>query len=435
MEKPSTLVDIKNLSKSFVNTDKQEINVLQNISFSINYDEVVVLLGKSGSGKSTLMRIICGLEQPSGGAVYYKEEQIKSPIPEIAMVFQNFALLPWLTVLENVELGLEAQGVSPKLSRRKALQAIDTIGLDGFESAYPKELSGGMRQRVGLARALVIEPELLLLDEPFSSLDILTAENLRNDLIDLWQQNIIRTRAMLCITHDIEEAILLADRILVFNSDPGKIITEIKVDLPNKREVNSPQFQSLIDKVYTAMTMGDSTKHKTFSKVANKAVDFAYRLPEADISELTGLLESVESNIEGDKIELPKLADNLHLDINNIFPLTEALEMLRFIQISNSELTISAAGKQFIEADILERKRLFANHLLAFIPLAKFIRNGLDDSHGSKIEEDVVLEELNKHLSEDESERVLKVIIDWGRYAEIFAYDYDSGTFSLENPQ
>ena len=435
------LIKAEGITKSFTKSEGGELLVLDTLNFQIQKGEIIAILGKSGSGKSTFLRILAGLIKPSNGIVYFNNHPIHEPVQGIAMVFQSFALMPWLTVLENVELGLEAQGVAKDIRRKRTLQAIDTIGLDGFESAYPKELSGGMRQRVGFARALVVEPELLLMDEPFSALDILTAENLRNDLLDLWQSQHTKIKGILCVTHDIEEAILMANRIAIFASDPGMIRKEIMIDLPFPREPQSPEFIELLDQIYMEMTTSEReriSKAKASTKsftTTEELPDYAYRVPEVDISGLTGLLETMLANETDGQINLPKLAESLHLDVSNLFPLTEVLDMLRFVKITDGETTLTEAGKYFAEADILERKQLFAKHLLKYIPLAKHIRNSLDQTNNHRILEDVILDELESYFSEDESERILRTIIDWGRYAEIFAYNYDSGELSLENPQ
>src|SRR3984885_6147107 len=249
-----TIIALENCSKSFKKASAQELLVLEDLNFQLQQGEIVALLGKSGSGKSTLLRIIAGLIPPSSGTVTYRGKPVTRPVDGIAMIFQSFALMPWLTVLENVELGLEAQGVSREERRHRAIEAIDIIGLDGFESAYPKELSGGMRQRVGFARALVINPDVLLMDEPFSALDVLTAQTLRGDLVDLWHDRKIPTQSILMVSHNIEESVEMADRILVFSSDPGRIRAEIRVPLPRPRDWNSPGFRHIVDQVYTLLT-------------------------------------------------------------------------------------------------------------------------------------------------------------------------------------
>lgn len=436
----SNLIKIEHVSKSFISAERQELLVLEDINFTLKEGEIVALLGKSGSGKSTLLRLIAGLLKPSSGSLFYRDQPIRGPVQGIAMVFQSFALLPWLTVLENVELGLEAMGIDRKERRQRAIDAIDTIGLDGFESAYPKELSGGMRQRVGFARALVVEPDILLMDEPFSALDILTTDHLRGDLLHLWQHRRTKIKGIICVTHDIEEAILMANRIAIFSSDPGTIQTEIKVDLPYPRDTESPEFRELLDQIYILMTTSERSritkpKAQAVTTLPQEHPDYAYRLPEVDISGLIGLVEAMEDREVDGQINLPELAESLHLDVNNVFPLTEVLDMLRFAKISEGELAFTDAGKRFANASMQERKQIFARHLLEFIPLARHIRQVLDKEPNHRISDHVFRDELENYFSEEEAERILRTIIDWGRYAEILAYDYDSGELSLENPQ
>ena len=436
----NTLIDIQAVSKSFINSEGQELRVLDNVDMQMREGEIIAILGKSGSGKSTLLRIIAGLVKPSNGEVFYRQQKTNGPSKGIAMIFQSFALLPWLTVLENVELGLEALGIDKVTRRQRALKAIDTIGLDGFESAYPKELSGGMRQRVGFARALVVEPDLLLMDEPFSALDILTTDNLRGDLLDLWTEKRTKIKGILCVTHDIEEALLMANKIVIFATNPGRIQAEIVIDLPYPRDTESRKFKKLLEKIYTEMTISERHRVKAKKSITlsleAEHPEYAYRLPEVDISSLTGLLEAMENHQQQNGvIMLPELSEDLHLDVNNIFPLTEVLDMLRFASIHDGKIEFTSAGKNFAAANILTRKQIFAEHLTKYIPLAQHIRHILDMAPSNVANEHQFIEELNNYFSEDESERILRTVIDWGRYAEIFAYDYDSGELSLENPQ
>ncbi|MFT3741425.1 MAG: nitrate/sulfonate/bicarbonate ABC transporter ATP-binding protein [Gammaproteobacteria bacterium] len=427
------LIEINNLYKSFKKSDYQDLLVLDNLQFKVNEGEIIALLGKSGSGKSTLLRIIAGLIRPTKGQVLYRGEPVYGPVKGLSMIFQSFALFPWLTVLQNVELGLEAQGISRAERRARALEAIDIIGLDGFESAYPKELSGGMRQRVGFARALVVNPEVLLMDEPFSALDPLTADNLRNDLLDIWQEKKTNIRSIILVTHNIEEAALVADRILVFSSNPGQIRGELKVEIPQPRADETEKVRQVVDDIYTLMTtafdqnLGAGTKQKLLG--------IGYRLPDVGVSELTGFLDTLNSDEYQQKVDLPELANDLNLDVDNLFLMTEALEILNFADVSKGDIELTRAGRQFAEADILQRKQIFAAHLMRFIPLARHIRRVLDERPGHRASEDRFLRELEDHLSEEAAEEVLEVVINWGRYAELFAYDYNSGVLSLENPE
>lgn len=432
----NSIFTVKELQKTFRQSEGQELLVLDDVNFTMYENEIVALLGKSGSGKSTLLRIIAGLIKPSKGQVLYHGQPVSEPVQGIAMVFQNFALLPWLTVLQNVELGLEALGIDRATRRQRALKAIDMIGLDGFESAYPKELSGGMRQRVGLARALVVDPELLLMDEPFSALDVLTAENLRSDLIDLWLTKHTRTKGILFVTHSIEEAALMADRIIIFASNPGRIRAELTVSTPLPRNSEDPHFRKLVDDIYTLMTTSERKRVRLEDAGTDyQKIGLGYRLPDAEISELTGLVDEVASQEKPGPVDLPLLAESLHLEGDSLFPLTETLELLHFATVSKGDIDLTEEGKKFANANIQERKKLFADQLEKRVPLAKFIRETLDSRSNHRESEQFFLRELEEHFTEAEADRVLTVMIDWGRYAEIFAYDYDSGILSLENPK
>lgn len=429
----SPIIQINGLCKSFRKSEHQDLLVLNDLNFSLYEGEIVSLLGKSGSGKSTLLRIIAGLIRPSSGEVLYHGEQVRGPVRGLSMVFQSFALFPWLTVLQNVELGLEAQGISRTERRGRALEAIDIIGLDGFESAYPKELSGGMRQRVGFARALVVNPEILLMDEPFSALDVLTADNLRNDLLDLWQDKKTNIRSILLVTHNIEEAALVADRIFVFSSNPGQIRGEVKVEIPQPRSDENEKVQGVVDEIYTLMTT--AVGQATGLAAKHTPTSIGYRLPQVGVSEITGFLDTLNSSDYQHKVDLPELANDLNLDVDKLFLMTEALEILHFADVSKGDIELTRAGKHFSEADILERKQIFATHLMRYVPLARHIRRVLDERPEHRASEDRFLRELEDHLSEDAAEEVLETVINWGRYAELFAYDYNSGVLSLENPE
>ncbi|MBS0286630.1 MAG: nitrate/sulfonate/bicarbonate ABC transporter ATP-binding protein [Proteobacteria bacterium] len=425
---------VKDLKKTFRSSEGQELIVLEDVNFTMYENEIVALLGKSGAGKSTLMRIIAGLIKPSSGQVIYRGTPVSEPVKGIAMVFQNFALLPWLTVLQNVELGLEALGIDKQQRRKRALKAIDTIGLDGFESAYPKELSGGMRQRVGFARALVVDPELLLMDEPFSALDVLTSESLKSDLLDLWLAKRTRTKGILFVTHSIEEAALMADRIIIFTGNPGRIRAELTVSSPLPRDPEDPHFRKLVDDIYSLMTTSERKRVRLEAGVDYQKMELGYRLPDVEISELIGFVDALSSEETSGPIDLPMLSESLHLEADSLFQLSEALEILSFATVSKGDITLTEEGKLFANASIQERKKMFAKQLEKRVPLAKHIRDTLDNRSNHRENEEYFLNELKEQLTEAEAERVLTVMIDWGRYAEIFAYDYDSGILSLENP-
>lgn len=428
------IIDIINVQKSFKKGDRQELLVLDNINLKMYEGEIIAILGKSGSGKSTLLRIIAGLIEASAGKVEYRGKNVCAPVRGISMVFQTFALLPWLSVLQNVELGLEALGLDRDVRRERALKAIDMIGLDGFESALPKELSGGMRQRVGFARALVVNPDILLMDEPFSALDVLTGDNLKSDLLDLWRSKKTGLNGILFVTHSIEEAIMIADRIIIFNSNPGTIRADLKVTLPFPRSDLDPRFHNQVDRIYTLMTTQPQDEVLRGGVDKYTVIDVGYRLPEASVAEMTGLLELLNAPEHQGKMDLPDVADTLTLDIDDLFPLTELLEILRFANVSKGDITITEEGKAFVEADILERKKIFSIHLKRYVPLARYINDQLVRHPRHRALEENYLSLLEDYLSESEAERVLRTVIEWGRYAELFAYDYNSGVLSLENP-
>lgn len=428
----ATLIELAKVNKSFPAPERGHISVLHDISMSVHQGEIAVILGKSGCGKSTLLRIVCGLASATSGKVHYRGRPVTGPMPGISMVFQSFALFPWLNVLQNVELGLEAQGVDPGERRRRALAVIDMIGLDGFESAYPKELSGGMRQRVGFARALVVSPDVLLMDEAFSALDVPTSETLRNDLLDLWIERLIPTQAILMVSHSIEEALSMADRLIVFDSNPGRIKAEIAVTLKHPRDRDSVQFRQLVEHIYAIMTAPSVPGVTDLVKAA--AIGIGHRLPGVTVAQMAGMLDEINQPANKGSVDLPELAVAMQMDADDLLPIVEALELLDFARVSGRTITLTPHGEAFAHADIQRRKVIFGEHLLKRVPLAGHIRRVLDERPSQRAPQSRFLRELEDFLTEDEAERVLSVIVDWGRYAELFAYDYGAGVFSTENP-
>lgn len=428
------LLELKHVSQSYGRSSGEKGPlVLDDISLSLDDGEIVGLLGRSGCGKSSLLRIVSGLARPSEGEVVYRGASVDGPVEGVAMVFQSFALFPWLSVLANVELGLRAKGVAEAEARRRALQAIDIIGLDGFENAFPKEISGGMRQRVGFARALVVAPNILLMDEPFSALDVLTAETLRTDLLDLWVEGRMPIKSILMVTHNIEEAVLMCDRIVVLSSNPGRIAAEIKVTLAHPRNRLDPEFRQLVDQIYALMTRrtdAAKTRETTFP-----GLGLGMALPTVSTNTLAGMIEEVAAPPYDGKADLPALADSLQLEIDELFPVAETLQLLRFAELAEGDIKLTPAGKRFAEMDVDQRKRLFGDHLLAYVPLAQRIRRVLDERPSHYAPATRFREELEDYMSEDYAEMTLRSVTTWGRYGEIFAYDEGAQAFSLENPQ
>ena len=427
MTENDLLIHLTSVRKSFRTPDRSERLVLDEVHFRLKEGEIVALLGKSGSGKSTLLRIIAGLIKPSGGDVLYRGKTINGPANGISMVFQTFALFPWLTVQQNVELGLEAQAIPPQQREERALEVIDLIGLGGFESAYPRELSGGMRQRVGFARALVMRPDVLLMDEPFSALDVLTAETLRGDMLELWLGRQIPTKGILFVSHNIEEAVTLADRVLIFSSDPGRVKAEIPVSLPHPRDRDSPAFKQIVDEVYAIMT----AQPQRAAGASPEVLSLGYRLPEASPYKIEGMLEALAEEPLSGKADLPQLAEILQVPDDNLFHLLEAGRLFGFIKVEHGDVTLLPAGHAYVDGTAASRKELFAELLLSQISLASHIRRVLDERRDHRAPENRFLQELEDYLTDREAERVLEQVIAWGRYAEIFDYDYNSGILSL----
>lgn len=426
------LLTIDNISKWYGDPQKPAL-VLDHIHLTVKENDFVAILGKSGCGKSTLLRIIAGLIEPNEGQILYEGRKFTDTSPRIAMVFQSHALFPWLNVLENVELGLEALKLESGQRRKKALEAIDLIGLDGYESAYPKELSGGMRQRVGFARALVVNPDILLLDEPFSALDVLTAGNIRNDLMELWIERRIPTKAIIMVSHNVIEAIELASRVVILAHDPGRILKEIDVPLLYPRDETSHHFQGIVDNVYTTLL---TTAESSLSvPKAQEAIGIELRLPDISIHQLQGLMEALVEPPYHGKADIFILAEEENISAKESLPLFEALELLGFAQIFQGDITLTQSGKAFCKADILERKKVFSYHLMRNIPLARHIYHVLQDSPRKRIGKKKFLKELEGLMPLEEAHKTLSIIINWGRYAELFAYNHQTEMLSLETPE
>ncbi|GHF43144.1 MULTISPECIES: ABC transporter ATP-binding protein [Streptomyces] len=423
------------VTKTYAGADA-ELPVLAGIDLEIRAGEIVALLGRSGSGKSTLLRCLAGLIPASSGTVAYRGKPLDGANPGTAMVFQTFALLPWLTVQQNVELGLEARGVPARERAEAALQAIDLIGLDGFESAYPKELSGGMRQRVGFARALVVEPDVLMMDEPFSALDVLTAENLRGELMELWESGQFPTRAVVLVTHNIEEAVLMADRVVLLGSRPGTLRATFDVPLERPRDRNSPAFDALIDAVYQVMTgrEKDTAPHLPGRTAAgptepDRRTLANTPLPRASVDGLSGLAEIVAQH--GDHCDLADLAEELGLEVDDLLPQVDALDLLGFSFVREGDLLLTPRGTAFARADVQESKRIFADAVLEAAPLVRLVVTTLRRTAGP-VRAGFFRDLLAHHYTSEQVTEQLETATDWGRYAELYAYDAGPEEYALD---
>lgn len=427
------IIEARSVEKYFDAPDGHRIEVIAPTDLSIFPGSIVAVLGPSGSGKSTLLRMLTGLAKPSAGEVRWHGQPLDGKIPNVAIVFQSFALFPWLTVIENVEAPLVARGVPAIERHKRALRMIDTVGLDGFETAYPKELSGGMKQRVGFARAMVVQPEVLFMDEPFSALDVLTAENLRGELLELWLSKKMPISTIVIVTHNIEEAVLLADRVIVLGRNPGRIRADFSVRIPQPRDRKSRPFVEYVDYVYTVMTQPEA-------EVGAPPTEFRERrkkprlkkhpmLPHAKPGGIAGLLELLVDR--GGRDDVYRLAEQLRLDVDDLLPITEAAALLGFVTLKEGDAEITQTGKAYAEADILARKTLFREAALTHVRIFQQVDQTLHAKADHEIPIEFFEDLLDEHFSHKELRRQLDTVLDWGRYAEIFDYDRDRNRIVL----
>lgn len=422
------IIRAEKVEKYYAQPSQNRIQVISATDLSILPGEILALLGPSGSGKSTMLRMLSGLSTPTAGQIYWHEKPIAAAETNVSIVFQSFALFPWLTVLENVEAPLQARGVDPEERRERSMKMLDTVGLDGFEAAYPKELSGGMKQRVGFARALVVEPEVLFMDEPFSALDVLTAENLRSELLELWAKKTMPTKAVFLVTHNIEEAVLLADRIVVLGRNPGHIRTDFRVQLPQPRDRKSEPFTQLVDYIYKVLTRPDvvpaeAPEQQAETRPRDLRQMHYQMLPHARPGGVAGLLELLLD--KGGRDDIYHLADDLAFEIDDLLPIVDAAQLLGFLKIEEGDAAITASGTEFANSEILRQKELFRDAALENVLLLRQIRRALEAKSDHTVPEDFFLDLLDEQFSEEECLRQMETAVTWGRYAELF--DFDAG--------
>jgi NitT/TauT family transport system ATP-binding protein len=429
---PVPIIEARQLEKFYPQPDGSRIQVIAATDLAVYPGQIIALLGASGCGKSTLLRMLTGLSPASAGSVFWHGQPVQGESPNVSIVFQSFALFPWLTVLENVEAPLEARGMPPIERHKRALRIIDSVGLDGFETAYPKELSGGMKQRVGVARALVVEPEVLFMDEPFSALDVLTAETLRGELLELWLGHKIPTRAIFIVTHNIEEAVVLADRIIVLGRNPAHIHADFTVDLPHPRDRKAAKFIVLVDSIYRVLTRPEHKDETSPPRTYGAGVAVRPKvimLPHTRPGGMAGLLEILTDH--GGRADLHRLADELSLEVDALLPTVDTAVLLGLLRVEEGEAVITPEGQIFAQADIQGRKAIFRKAAIANVPLLRQMEQALKSKSDRTLNDEFFRDLLDEHFSEDEARRQLETAIQWGRYAEIFDYDAATGKLTL----
>jgi NitT/TauT family transport system ATP-binding protein len=421
------LIEVQGIYINFDAKGHESTTVLENINLEVKEGEFLAILGPSGSGKSTLLRVIAGLISPSKGTVSYLGDAIQGVNPGVVMVFQSFALFPWLTVLENVMVGLESKKLSKAEKCDKALKVIDIVGLDGFENAYPKELSGGMRQRVGIGRALVSDPDVLLMDEPFSALDVLTAENLRRDLLELWLDKKIPTKSIILVTHGIEEAVYMADRAVILSSGPAKVIEDLAINIPRWRDKKDADFNALVDRIYSLMTKKEVRRTGPAIYPSKKITV----LPQVSAGALTGFLELLEDLNE--RTDLYKLADRLVMDIEDFFPIIELAALLEFAKVVEGDIELTSEGIQFARATVLERKGLFKDQLVKNVPFITQMVHVMQSKSNKHMNIEFFEDLIARTLGDEIAKTQIQLLVSWGRYAELLGYDEVTKLVYLES--
>lgn len=425
------IIEARQIEKFYTQPDGGRVQVIAPTDLAVYPGQILALLGPSGCGKSTLLRMLTGLSPASAGGVLWHGQPAHGESPNVSVVFQSFALFPWLTVLENVEAPLEARAMRPIERHKRALRIIDAVGLDGFESAYPKELSGGMKQRVGVARALVVEPEVLFMDEPFSALDVLTAETLRRELLELWLEHKIPTRAIFIVTHNIEEAVVLADRIIVLGRNPAHIHADFAVELSYPRDRKSTPFIDLVDAIYRVLTRPDGKEDAVHAPASGgpAVTHRSIMLPHTRPGGAAGLLEILVDH--GGRVDLHSLADELSLEVDALLPTVDTAVLLGFLRVEEGDAIITPEGLEFAKADIQARKAIFRKAGLAHVPLLRQMEQSLKAKADRTLPDEFFHDIIDEHFSEAEARRQLETAIQWGRYAEIFDYDAATGKLTL----
>ncbi|QHI95566.1 ATP-binding cassette domain-containing protein [Aristophania vespae] len=438
----TTLLRLEDCTQASRKSRVQDIVVVEKVSLAVKEGEILGLVGRSGSGKSSLLDIMGGLDQPVGGQIYWKDRPVKpKDFEHVSIVLQNDALFPWLTISENIRLALEATSLSAKEKDERVAHITEIMDLDGYEGAFPRELSEAFCQRTALARALVRNPDLLLLDEPFLNLELLSAENLRTDLIELWSERRLQPlKAMVLATHAIEEAVLMCDRILLFSTSPGKISFEIPVPFAHPRNRQDASFRAFVDQVYSLMTPRAPTISEaeileiSANNSAKELEDENFiPLPDLSIETLAGLIEVLGNEPFSAHADLPELAQRLQMTLDDLLPLGETLQLLELAELEDGDIILTHRGRLFVEGDADARRDIMRTALLHALPLLRHIRNILDERSNHSLSAEPIRALLEKTMSENYARQTLNTVISWGRYAGIFIYDEESDRLLLED--
>lgn len=424
------LCELKDINHSFVLPNGNPVTVLSDINLSIFREEIVALLGPSGCGKSTLLRILTGLIHPTTGQVLSHGIPLKDVNPGVSIVFQNFVLYPWMTVLENVEIVLKAKGIPRSEIKQFADKALHDVGLTGYEEAYPRELSGGMKQRVGIARALVVEPEILCMDEPFSQVDALTAETLRAEVLDIWSCAEKNPTTVFMVSHDIKEVVYMADRIVIMGSNPGCIRSILQNSLPRPRNYRSAEFLSLVDRIHRIITSAIIPDEEIPVAPVTDSTEFVLEpMPDASVNEIIGLLEVLNAH-QGER-DIFHLAIEIHKEFGHLINIAKAAELLDFVDTPKQKILLTELGKRFVESDTKDRKRLWKEQLYK-LTIYNRILDMLKNAPKGRLERNHVEEELVLHLPQEDPLKMFNILTSWARYGELFAYSEDTGYITFE---
>jgi NitT/TauT family transport system ATP-binding protein len=419
------LCELRHVRHDFALPNGTPRTVLEDVDVAIRPGEVVALLGPSGCGKSTILRVLAGLVQPTAGEVLYHGEPLRGLNPGVAMVFQSFALYPWMTVTGNIEIVLEAASLPRSEVDERVSSAIRLVGLTGFEEAYPRELSGGMKQRVGMARALSTRPEMLFMDEPFSQVDALTAEALRAEVLDIWAEKNQRMSSILMVSHDIKEVAYMADRIVVLSANPGRVRKVVESRLPRPRDYRSPEVTRLVDQLHDIIT-GVEMPDPPPDSIPGEHAAFE-PLPDASGSGLVGLLEYLDAR--GGKEDLFRIAADTNHEFGWVIAIVKAGEMLDLLDTPRRQVVLTPRGERFVKAPPVERKALWQKQLLE-LRLFQEVRAMI--AAEGEVTRDAVQAMIHREMPNEPYERTFATLVRWARFADLFAYDEETETLKMQ---